>query len=127
MESKDRLVNSKTSVYNLGYHIIWCTKYRKPCLSAEIQLRLKQLINEKANYLKCNLVTIETMPDHIHIFIKTPPIYAPHFVVKQLKGYTSRILRNEYDELKRKLPTLWTRSYYMESVGHISENAIKNI
>ena len=68
---------------------------------------------------------MEIMPDHVHLFIKSTPIHAPHFIVGQLKGYTSRILRLEFQSLKSKLPTLWTRSYYIESVGHISEATIK--
>jgi putative transposase len=65
------------------------------------------------------------MSDHVHLFVKTKPIHAPHFVVGQLKGYTSRILRQEFSKLKSRLPTLWTRSYYIESIGHISEAIIK--
>ena len=65
------------------------------------------------------------MPDHVHCFIKASPVDSPHFIVQQLKGYTSRILRQEFKQLKSKLPTLWTRSYYCESVGHISEETIK--
>lgn len=65
------------------------------------------------------------MPEHVHLFIKSNPVDSPHFIVQQLKGYTSRILRQEFPSLKSKLPTLWTRSYYCESVGHISEETVK--
>lgn len=65
------------------------------------------------------------MPDHVHIFIKTKPTLAPHYIVQQLKGYTSRILRKEFPKLKSRIPTLWTRSYYCESIGHISEETVK--
>ena len=68
---------------------------------------------------------MEIMPDHVHVFINSNPIDSPHFIVQQLKGYTSNILRKEFIELKSKLPTLWTRSYYTESVGHLSEEIIK--
>ncbi|EAY31241.1 transposase [Microscilla marina ATCC 23134] len=61
----------------------------------------------------------------MHLFIKAKPIDAPHFIIGQLKGYTSRHLRQEFPQLKSRLPTLWTRSYYVESVGHISEKNIK--
>lgn len=65
------------------------------------------------------------MPDHVHIFIKTKPTLAPHYIVQQLKGYTSRILRKEFPKLKSRIPTLWTRSYYCESIGYISEETVK--
>ncbi len=59
------------------------------------------------------------------VLSKPSPVDSPHFIVQQLKGYTSRMLRQEFKHLKSKLPTLWTRSYYCESVGHISEEAVK--
>jgi putative transposase len=64
------------------------------------------------------------MPDHLHVFVKSTPVNSPHFIVQQLKGYTSRILRQEFKNLL-KLPSLWTRSYYCETVGHISEATVR--
>lgn len=124
-KNKDRWVNSKTAVYNTAYHFIWCTKFRRKVLTQEIQNRTKQLLLEKAQELECKIETMEIMDDHIHLFVKTLPIHAPHFIIRQFKGYTARILRQEYPELKKRLPTLWTRSYYVESIGHISENTVK--
>lgn len=68
---------------------------------------------------------MEVMPDHVHLFVKTNPIDSPVRVVSQFKGLTSFVLRNEFSKLRSRLPTLWTRSYYCESVGHISEEIIK--
>ena len=65
------------------------------------------------------------MPDHVHLFVKTKPTIAPHFLIQQIKGISSRILRNEFKELKRKMPSMWTRSYFIESVGHISQETIE--
>lgn len=123
--SKDRWKTSKTAVYNLSYHIIFCPKYRRKVLTGRIKQRLKELLMLKANELGIIIQDLTIMPDHVHLFVKTPPILAPHFVISQLKGFTSRILRNEFSSLKSKLPSLWTRSYYVESVGHISEETIK--
>lgn len=117
MKSKDRWVNSKTSVYNLGYHIIWCPKYRRKILIGNIEKR--------CNELNCELETMEVMPDHVHLFLKSKPTLSPHFNIQQIKGYTSHILREEFPELKSKLPNMWTRSYYIESIGHISQKTIK--
>ena len=71
------------------------------------------------------LIIMGVMPDHVHLFIKAPPTASPHWIVQQLKGYTSHELRKEFSYLKSRLPTLWTRSYYVESCGHISEQTIK--
>ena len=124
MAIKDRYSASKTCVYNLGYHLIWCTKYRRKVLSPKIELRLKELIRKKAAEIEVEIVEIETMPDHIHIFVKSKPTYSPHFIVQQFKGYSSRILREEFAELRSRLPSLWTRSYFCESVGCISADTI---
>ena len=91
----------------------------------EIEKRLKELLYQKAEEIDVNIEDIEIMPDHIHMFVKTSPVASPHWVVQQLKGYTSRIMRKEFKELRSRLPTLWTRSYYVESVGHISEKTVK--
>ena len=126
MKSKDRWIKSKTCVYNLGYHIIWCPKYRRNVLINGIDTRLKELIQKKCNELECEIVEIEVMPNHVHLFVKATPIIAPHFLIQQIKGYSARVLRTEYPELKRKMPNMWTRSYYIESVGHISQDTIEH-
>ena len=125
MKSRDRWVNSNTSVYNLGYHIIWCPKYRRKVLINEIENRLKEIIINKCNELDCYVHELNIMPDHVHLFVKTKPTIAPHFLIQQIKGISSRILRNEFKELKRKMPSMWTRSYFIESVGHISQETIE--
>ena len=106
MATKDRYSVSKTCVYNLGYHLIWCTKYRRKVISPKIELRLKELISKKAEEIEVEIVEMETMPDHIHIFVKSKPTYSPHFIVQQFKGYSSRILREEFAELRSRLPSL---------------------
>lgn len=117
--------HSKTVVYNIGYHLIWCPKYRRPVLTEDRERRLKELLKEKAEEIGVDIEEMEVMPDHVQLCVKATPTAAPHWIVQQLKGYTSRILREEFPELKRKLPSLWTRSYYVESIGHISEETIK--
>lgn len=124
MTTKKRYSASENCVYNLGFHLIWCTKYRRKVLTPEIESRLKELIREKADELEVEIVEMETMPDHIHIFVKSKTTYAPHFLVQQFKGYSSRVLREEFAELRSRLPSLWTRSYFCESVGCILADTI---
>ena len=90
-----------------------------------VETRLKELLVQKAEEIGASIEKMEVMPDHVHLFIKADPTMSPHFIVQQLKGYTSRTLRREFPALSSRLPTLWTRSYYVESVGHISETVIK--
>ena len=120
-----RWKRSKTCVYNIGYHIIWCPKYRRRVLVNDVETRLKQLLIEQSTKNGYSIESMEVMPDHIHIFVKVDPTDSPHKVVQQLKGYTSRMLRMEFPHLKTRMPTLWTRSYYCESVGHISQQTIE--
>ncbi len=122
---KNRWQTSDTSIYNLGYHLIWCPKYRRSVLVPPVDLRLKELLVEKSSEIGVVIERMEVMPDHVHLFVKTHPTLAPHYIVQQLKGYTSRALRSEYGTLRSRLPTLWTRSYYVESIGHISEDTVK--
>jgi len=96
-------------------------------LVGEVETRLKQLLQEKAKEIAVEIVEMEIMSDHVHLFVKGRPTDSPHYIVQQFKGYTSHILRKEFKTLRSRLPTLWTRSYYVESVGHISEQTIKNI
>ena len=125
MKSKDRWVNSNTSIYNLGYHIIWCPKYRRKVLIDDVEIRLKELIFDKCKELDCVVHELNIMPDHVHLFVKTKPTIAPHFLIQQIKGLSSRVLRKEFKHLKTKLPNMWTRSYFIESVGHISQETIE--
>jgi putative transposase len=85
---------------------------------------MKELLLEKAAELGIQIEKMEVMPDHVHLFVKGKPSIAVQHIVNQLKGYTSVMLRREFPRLKSRLPTLWTRSYYVESVGHISESTI---
>ena len=120
-----RWTTSNKAVFNIGYHLIWCTKYRRKVLCGEIENRLKDLLLAKARELEITIEAMGVMPDHVHLFVKTTPVDSPHYVVQQLKGLSSRVLREEFSSLKSRLPTLWTRSYYCESVGHISAETVE--
>lgn len=111
-------------VYNVAYHIIWCPKYRRKVLVGDVARRLKELLATKSEENGWVVKEMEVMPDHVHLFVQVTPSDAPAHVVSQLKGYTAFMLREEFPHLKKRLPTLWTRSYYIETIGHISEQTI---
>ena len=119
------LKHNTTSVVNINYHIIWCPKYRRKVLVGKVETRLKELLPELAEESGCTIDTMEVMPDHIHIFLKGNPTIPIHLIVKNLKGKSSSILRQEFPYLKKRLPCLWTRSYYCETIGCINEETIK--
>jgi putative transposase len=109
--------SNNTVVYSCKYHIVWCPKYRRKVLRDEVAERLKELIKEKSSELQTDIIEMEIMPDHVHLLVEVDPQFGIHKYVKQVKGYTSYILRKEFVELTTKLPTLWTHSYFVSTVG----------
>ena len=123
---KDRIYKSSNhSVYSCKNHIIWCPKFRRPVLTDGIDLRLKEIIAEVCTELEVELISVEVMPDHVHLLVNIPPKLSIQTLVGFLKGRSSRILRSEFPKLKSRLPTLWTRSYFVSSVGGISVKSVK--
>jgi putative transposase len=120
-----RYAKNAGAVFSLKYHIVWCPKYRRKVLVAPIDRRLKMLLKQKAEEIALTLHLIEVMPDHVHVFIEGPPTLCIAEIVNRLKGYTSRMLREEYPVLRSRLPTLWSRSYYAGAVGSVSEAVIR--
>jgi len=104
-------------VYSCKYHVVWCPKYRRKVLVDGIDTRLKAIIQQLAEELQCEIIEMEIMPDHVHLLLEVDPQFGIHRAVKAIKGRTSRLLRSEFPGLKRKLPTLWTNSYFVSTVG----------
>jgi len=104
-------------VYSCKYHVVWCPKYRRKVLVGEIEARLKELIQETCLEIQSELIELEIMPDHVHLLVEVDPQFGVHKVIKTIKRKTSRILRKEFKELTTKLPTLWTNSYFISTVG----------
>ena len=117
--------SSETSVHFMGYHFVWCPKYRRKVLDGDIAKRARDLIRKKAEDLDCKVISLEVQPDHIHLFIQGSPIMTPNEIVGAIKGYTSHELRKEFKELRTRLPTLWSRSYFVSTHGHISDKTIE--
>jgi putative transposase len=113
------------AVFSLKYHLVFCPKYRKSVLIGPVAERLKTLLAEKAEALQVTVHTLEVMPDHVHLFVESDPGMAPAKLAAQFKGYTSRVLRQEFRHLRSQLPSLWSRSYYIGSIGHVSEATVR--
>ena len=112
-------------VYRCAYHVVWCPKYRRPVIEGDVADRLTQLIREVTAERNCNLIELETMPDHVHLLVECDPQYGIHRLVKQIKGRSSRVLRQEFPSLKSRLPTLWTNSYFVATVGGATLEVVK--
>lgn len=115
--------SSSHTTYNIGYHVVFSPKYRYRLLRGASAIMLKELLLEKASNLGMAIQTMEVMPDHVHLFIVANPNMNIGTIIKYLKGYSSYHLRQTFAYLW-KYPSLWTRSYFAESVGHISEKTV---
>lgn len=121
----DRYRKNSSAIFSLKYHLVWCPKYRRPVLIGDIRERLSVVLHEVANENGWIIHTWEIMPDHVHLFIETDPTASPAGVVAAIKGRSSRVLRGEFASLRSRLPTLWTRSYYAGTVGHVSDTTVR--
>ena len=111
--------------YSCKYHVIWCSKYRRKVLVEEVGQRLKELIVGVASELRVDIIEMEIMPDHVHLLLEVDPQFGIHRAVKNIKGKTSRILRAEFISLRTRLPSLWTNSYFVATVGEAPIEVIK--
>ncbi len=112
-------------MYSCKYHVVWCPKYRRPVLVNGIDHRLKELIINTCNRLRIDVIEMEIMPDHVHLLMEVDPQFGVDNAVKLIKGHTSKVLREEYPHLKTKMPTLWTNSYFVSTVGGAPLSVIK--
>ena len=97
--------------------MVFCPKYRRKVLVDGVDIRLKEIIHQVATELSCEVMELEVMPDHVHILCEVDPQFGVHKFVRRVKGRSSRLLRQEFSQLKSKLPTLWTNSYFVSTVG----------
>ena len=116
---------SKNIVYFNKYHVVWCPNYRRKVLIGNIRERLIEVIKEVSNSIDMDVIELEVMPDNVHVLLEVNPQFGIHKAVKRLKGISSRVLRKEFKELTTRLPTLWSNSYFLSTVGGVPLKAIK--
>jgi len=112
-------------VYSCKYHVVFCPKYRRSVLKNGVDKRLKEIIYETAGDMDCEILELEIMPDHVHLLIEVDPQFGIHKAIKRIKGRSSRFLRQEFSWLKSRLPSLWTNSYFVSTVGGAPIEVVK--
>lgn len=112
-------------MYSCQYHVVWCPKYRRPVLVQGVDERLKTIIEEVVAQQQAEVLEMEVMPDHVHLLVSVDPRFGIHRLVRLIKGQSSRILRQEFPWLRSRLPTLWTNSYFVATVGGAPLAAVK--
>ncbi|MBR4455006.1 MAG: IS200/IS605 family transposase [Solobacterium sp.] len=116
---------TETTVYCCRYHIIFCPKYRRKVLREPIAERFKDIVLSMQEEQNFYVIEMEVMPDHVHLLLDIDPTIGVNIVVSRIKGKTAHILNREFPELQRKLPTLWTRSKFIATVGSVSLDVVK--
>lgn len=111
-------------VHLILYHLVWTPKRRKAVLKDGIAVECRRLIEQKCIERGWEIVELAIQPDHIHLFVRVWPSVSAADVVKEVKGLTSHELRERYPVL-RKLPSLWTRSYFAATVGNVSNETVR--
>jgi len=120
-----RYAKNVGAVFSLKYHVVWCPKYRRPVLVRPVDTRLKALLKDIASEHDMTIHTLEVMPDHVHLFVEADPTLCVAEIVARFKGRTSHDLRQEFPQLRSRLPTLWSRSYFAGTVGNVSAAVIR--
>ncbi|HII67675.1 MAG TPA: IS200/IS605-like element ISTsi3 family transposase [Thermococcaceae archaeon] len=112
----------------LAYHFVWIPKYRRDILTGKVAERLKQMLKEFAGEIGCEVISLEVMPDHVHVFLRAKPDLAPARIINHLKGKSARKLLQEFPELRTKTAhgRLWSRSYFVASAGYITDEIVKH-
>ena len=114
---EQRFRSSHNVVYSCQYHLVWCPKYRRKVLVDGVDTRLKEIVAEVAEELSVEVIELEVRPDYVHLLCSVDPQFGVHRFIKRLKGRSSRLLRQEFPWLKSRIPTLWTHSYFVATVG----------
>ncbi|MBU6993914.1 IS200/IS605 family transposase [Ferrovum myxofaciens] len=112
-------------VYSCKYHVIWCPKYRRSVLVKGVDVRLKEIIQDVATEYKCEILELEVMPDHVHLLVEVDPQFGIHRLIKLMKGRSSKLIREEFKWVKSRLPTLWTNSYFVSTIGGAPLEVVK--
>ena len=112
-------------VHLIVYHLIGCPKRRKPLLVGKLRDRCQELIQVKCKQKGWVILTLAIQPDHVHLFVRVWPSESASEVIKELKGYTSFFLRNDFEPVLKILPSLWTRSYFSSTAGAVNAQTIQ--
>ena len=114
--------------YLVQYHLVWCPKFRFKVLKEGITHSLQNILFNICNKYKYNILALEIMSDHIHIFLSTKPTIAPTDIVRTLKSISAIKLFKEYPKLKRfyaQCGSLWSKGYFVSTIGNVSSHTIK--
>lgn len=116
------------TVYDIKYHFVWITKYRYPVLRGSISMRARELLRQGCQANNLRILKGSVGKDHIHMLLSCPTTMAPGEIAQKLKGRTSKILQEEFPELKKRYwgQHMWGRGYFCGTVGEVDQKTIEN-
>jgi putative transposase len=117
--------SDQSIVYSCQYHVLFCPKYRRKVLTDEVAARMQELVLAKQTEYGYTVIEMAVKPDHVHLLLDVDPRVGINAVVSKIKGFTSHTLREEFPWLKKRLPTLWTRSKFIASVGAVTLDVVQ--
>ena len=115
------------SIYDLKYHLVWITKYRKPVLRGEIGRRVRAIIRRVCAELDVQILSGAIQPDHVHLLVSVPPQLSVSELMQRIKGRSARKIMQEYTEIRRQFwgRHFWARGYFAASSGNVTDEVIK--
>ena len=116
---------TETTAYCCRYHVIFCPKYRRKVLINGIDERFKEIVLSMQKDENFIVLEMEVMPDHVHLLLDVDPTIGINVVISRIKGKAAHILTREFPEIRRRVPTLWTRSKFIATVGSVSLETVK--
>ncbi|MCI9053476.1 MAG: IS200/IS605 family transposase [Lachnospiraceae bacterium] len=122
---KKEYKHTNTTISMINYHFVFCPRYRRKIFLIQgVEERFKELVTIKCEELEIEILEIRCEKDHTYMFLNCLPTQSPSNIMKDIKGYTSKILREEF-EILSKMPSLWTRNYFVSTAEMVSEDIIK--
>lgn len=118
-------IRDEHRVHLVVYHIVWTPRRRRPLLIGEVAEECHASLLRKCAERGWIVLNLTVQPDHVHLFVRVYPQTAIDTIVKECKGYSSRVIREKYPEIRSKLPSLWTRSYFAATAGNVSQETIQ--
>jgi putative transposase len=128
MSKKDKYKSSAHAVYLCQYHLVWCPKFRFPVLKTVVEESLKKIFREIAAEYDYEIIEMEVMPDHVHLFVGAKPSVAPSDIVRTFKSISAIRLFKEYEPLRQyyaRCGVLWSRGKFLSTIGFVSAETIK--
>jgi putative transposase len=117
--------STRHSVYLCNYHFVFIPKYREDILIGRVKIDLEDLFAKIAKKYEIEIIALEIMPDHVHLFVNALPRHSPAYIIKLFKGTSARFINQKYPELKKHSVSIWTRSYFVSTAGNMSADTVK--